>query len=119
DVDDDQRRAAPDRPVAPGSRPLDGSRVCGPQAAQAAAPARRADRGTRAAHARDGRSAQDPRCHIVGLPRRGESVTLTPLPVASIAFILMAEACGSAPPEDPAGRLRALVTRPPSDPTRF
>src|SRR2546430_5219866 len=33
-------------------------------------PARRADRGTRAAHARDGRSAQDPRCHIAGLPRR-------------------------------------------------
>ena len=31
----------------------------------------------------------------------------------------MAEACGSAPPEDPAGRLRALVTRPPSDTTRF
>src|SRR2546430_8831581 len=78
-------------------------------------PARRADRGTRAAHARDGRSAQDPRCHIAGLPRRGESGTPRPppLPLPSLPLIPMSEAGRHSPPEDPAGRHRPPLAPPP------
>lgn len=37
----------------------------------------------------------------------------------TFVLALLAAACGSAPSREPAGRVRALVTRPPKDTTRF
>src|SRR5439155_138852 len=82
--------------------------------AEAAPFASGAGRGARAAHADDRRGARDPRRHQ---PAGRASVPLRPPRIVALPLALLGAACGSAPEQ--AGRVRALVARPPKDTIRF
>src|SRR2546429_6491943 len=86
----------------------------GPSGAEAAPFASGAGRGARLGHADDRRGARDPRRHE---PAGRASVPLRPPRIVALPLALLGAACGNAPEQ--AGRVRALVARPPKDTIRF